>query len=326
MAAKDREQLLHFYEDMLRIRFFEEKVRDVLLPGKLFRGSSHLAIGQEAVAVGAIHALREDDLVVSTHRGHGHAMAKGLDPRSMFAEVMGRKTGCCRGKGGSMHLSDAGLGFVGENPVVGSNTPMAAGLALAAKLEGSDRLVAAFFGEGALNTGAFHEAANLAALWQLPVLFLCEDNLYAISVPLERSSALQDLERRAEAYGIQGQRVNGMRVMEVYEAVSRVAQETRERSVPSYLVFDTYRFEGHHTSDKQTYRTRDEALEEFRKRDPIHILEFEMIDDHTVPIPLTIEYRDRIRAEIDEAFEQALQEPWPEADEALAGAYAEGGE
>jgi TPP-dependent pyruvate/acetoin dehydrogenase alpha subunit len=326
MALKDREQLLHFYEDMLRIRFFEEKVRDVLLPGKLFRGSSHLTIGQEAVAVGAVHALRDADLVVSTHRGHGHAIAKGLDPKRMFAEVMGRKTGCCGGKGGSMHLSDASLGFVGENPVVGSNTPMAAGLALAAKLEGSDRVVAAFFGEGALNTGAFHEAANLAALWQLPVLFLCENNLYAISVPLDKSSALQDLERRAEAYGIHGRRVNGMRVMEVYEAVSRAAQETREQSAPSYLVFDTYRFEGHHTSDKQTYRTREEALEEFRKRDPIHILEFEMIDDHTVPVPRTIEYRDRIRAEIDEAFEQALQEPWPEPDEALVGAYAEGGE
>jgi TPP-dependent pyruvate/acetoin dehydrogenase alpha subunit len=326
MAVKNRERLLHFYEDMLRIRFFEEKVRDVLLPQKLFRGSAHLAIGQEAVAVGAVHALREDDTVISTHRGHGHAIAKGMDPKRMFAEIMGRETGCCRGKGGSMHLSDGSLHFVGENPVVGSNVPMAAGLALAAKLEGSDRLAVAFFGEGALNTGAFHEAANLAALWQLPVLFLCENNLYAISVPLDKSSAIHDLEHRAEAYGIPGQRVNGMRVMEVYEAVSRAAQETRERSCPSYLVFDTYRFEGHHTSDKQTYRTREEALEEFRRRDPIHILEFEMIDDHTVPIPATIEYRDRIRAEIDEAFEQALQEPWPEPDEALVGVYAEGGE
>jgi len=325
MAVKDREQLLHFYEDMLRIRFFEEKVRDVLYPEKLFRGSSHLAIGQEAVAVGAVHALQADDYVISTHRGHGHAIAKGLDLKRMFAEIMGRRTGYDRGKGGSMHLADASLNFIGENPVVGSNTPMAAGLALAAKLEGNGRVAAAFLGEGALNTGAFHEAANLAALWSLPVLFLCENNLYAISVPLDKSSALQDLERRAEAYGIPGRRVNGMRVMEVYDAVNRAAQETRERSFPSFLVFDTYRFEGHHTSDKQTYRTQDEALEEFRQRDPIHILEFEMIDDHTVPLPTTIEYRDRIRAEVDAAFEAALQEPWPAPEDALTGVYAEGG-
>ena len=326
MAAKNREQLLHFYEDMLRIRFFEEKIRDVLLPQKLFRGSSHLAIGQEAVAVGAIHALRPDDTVISTHRGHSHALAKGMDPPTVFAEIMGRRTGCCRGKGGSMHLADESLHFMGENPVVGSNAPMAAGLALAAKLDGSGRVAAAFFGEGALNTGAFHEAANLAALWSLPVLFLCENNLYAISVPLDKSSASLDLERRAEAYGIKGQRVNGMRVMEVYDAVSAAVEETRAKSVPSYLVFDTYRFEGHHTADKQTYRTHEEALEEFRKRDPIHILEFEMIDDHTVPIPTTIQYRDRIRAEIDQAFEEALAEPWPEPDDALSGVYAEGGE
>ena len=326
MAAKNREQLLHFYEDMLRIRFLEEKIRDVLYPQKLFRGSSHLAIGQEAVAVGAIHALREDDYVISTHRGHGHAIAKSMSLKSMFAEIMGRRTGCDRGKGGSMHLADARLHFIGENPVVGSNTPMAAGLALAAKLEGNGRVAAAFMGEGALNTGAFHEAANLAALWSLPVLFLCENNLYAISVPLDKSSALQDLEHRAEAYGIPGRRVNGMRVMDVYDAVTSAAEATRERSFPSFLVFDTYRFEGHHTSDKQTYRTREEALEEFRKRDPIHILEFEMIDDHTVPIPATIEYRDRIRAEVDAALEEALQEPWPEPEEALTGVYAEGGE
>jgi TPP-dependent pyruvate/acetoin dehydrogenase alpha subunit len=326
MLVKDREQLLHFYEDMLRIRFFEEKVRDVLLPQKLFRGSSHLAIGQEAVAVGAIHALREDDYVMSTHRGHGHAIAKGMDPKAMFAEVMGRRTGCCQGKGGSMHLSDKRRHFVGENPVVGSNAPMAAGLALAAKLEGTGQVAVAFVGEGALNTGAFHEAANLAALWSLPVLFLCENNLYAISVPLEKSSAILELERRAEAYGIHGRRINGMQVMEVHEAVAQAAQATRDTSFPSYLVFDTYRFEGHHTADKETYRTHEEALEEFRKRDPIHILEFAMIDDHTVSISTTIEYRDRIRAEIDRAFEEALEEPWPEPEEALAGVYAEGGE
>jgi len=320
---KDAELLLHFYEDMLRIRFFEEKIRDVLLPNKLFRGSSHLGIGQEAVAVGAIHALREDDPVISTHRGHGHAIAKGMDPYVMFAEIMGRRTGCCKGKGGSMHLADASKHFMGENPVVGSNAGMAAGMAFAVRLEGSGRVVASFFGEGALNTGAFLEAANMAALWNLPVLLLCENNRYAISVPLEKSSSLMDLENRTCSYGIAGQRINGMHVMQVYEAVSKAAAEMRQEPSPRFLVFDTYRFEGHHTADKESYRTEDETIAQFRERDPIHILEVEMIDDHTVDLDTTIDMRERVRAEIDEAYARAVQDPWPDPEEALTGVYAE---
>jgi len=310
---------------MLRIRFLEEKIRDVMLPQRLFRGSSHLSIGQEAVAVGATHALREGDYVISTHRGHGHALAKGMDPFSVFSEIMGRTTGCCRGKGGSMHLSDAAIRFVGENPVVGANAPMAAGIALTCALEASDCLVASFFGEGALNTGALNETLNLAVLWNLPVLFLCENNLYSISVPLEKSSSMMELENRACSFGLTGTRVNGMHVMEVYEAVAQAAAQTRAGGGPAYMVFDTYRFEGHHTADKQTYRTDAEALAEFRERDPIHILEVDLIDDHTVDVDTTIEYRERIRAEIDEAFERALAAPWPEPEDALLHVYAEGG-
>lgn len=324
MPLKDPQLLLHFYEDMLRIRFFEEKIRDVMLPGRLFRGSSHLSIGQEAVAVGALHALRPDDYAISTHRGHGHAIAKGMDPYAMFAEIMGRSTGCCRGKGGSMHISEASLGFVGENPVVGSNAPMACGLGLAAQLEGAGRLVADFFGEGALNTGAFNEAVNLAALWRLPVLFLCENNLYAISVPLEKSSAVMELENRACSYGLSGRRINGMHVMQVYEAVRETAERMRAEAFPEFMVFDTYRFEGHHTADKESYRTADETLAEFRERDPIHILETEMIDDHTVDVDTTVDYRERVRAEIDEAFDRALNDPWPAPEEALDHVYAPG--
>lgn len=326
MPGKDPQRLLHFYEDMLRIRFFEEKVRDVMLPRRLFRGSAHLCVGQEAVAVGAVHALRDDDAILSTHRGHGHALARGLDPEAMFAEIMGRKTGCCRGKGGSMHLSDARLRFMGENPVVGSNAPMACGLAWAAKLQGQGGVVADFFGEGALNTGAFHEAANLAALWSLPVLFLCENNLYAISVPLEKSSALTSLADRACSYGIPGRLINGMSVMDVFDAVQEAAREVRESSRPAFLVFDTYRFEGHHTADKQSYRSPEEVVAQFRERDPVHILEREMVEDHTVDLDTTIQYRGRVRAEIDRAFARALKAPWPEPEEALRGVYAEGPE
>lgn len=321
--TKDPALLLHFYEDMLRIRFFEEKIRDVMMPARQFRGSSHLGIGQEAVAVGAIHALREDDPVIATHRGHGHAIARGMDPYAMFAEIMGRRTGCCKGKGGSMHLADASCHFMGENPVVGSNAGMAAGMALAATLEGSERVVASFFGEGALNTGAFLEAANMAALWSLPVLLLCENNRYAISVPLGKSSAITDLENRTCSYGIPGQKIDGMHVMKVYEAVAQAALEMRKEPFPRFMVFDTYRFEGHHTADKESYRGGDEKLAEFRERDPIHILEVEMIDDHTVDIDTTIETRDRIRAEIDHAYGRALADPWPDPEDALSGLYAE---
>ncbi len=322
MARTDAALLLHFYEDMLRIRFFEEKIRDVMLPQRLFRGSSHLSLGQEAVAVGTIHALREDDFVISTHRGHGHAIARGMDLEAMFAEILGRRTGCCRGKGGSMHLSDAARYFIGENPVVGSNAPMACGLALASRLEGSDRLVANFFGEGALNTGAFNEAANMAALWSLPVLFVCENNLYAISVPVEKSSAILELENRACSYGLSGRRRSGMEVMEVYETVRGLAEQMRAHPAPVFVVFDTYRFEGHHTADKQSYRTKEQVLEEFRAHDPIHLLERAMIDDHTVSLDETIAYRDRTRAEVEEAFARALEAPWPDPEEALEGAYA----
>lgn len=322
MPSKDPDLLLHFYADMLRIRFLEEKIRDVMMPQRQFRGSSHLGIGQEAVAVGAIHALAEDDWVISTHRGHGHAIAKGMDPSRIFSEIMGRRTGSCKGKGGSMHLADAAINFMGENPVVGSNAPMACGMALTARLEGSQRVAASFFGEGALNTGAFLEAANMAALWSLPVLFLCENNRYSISVPTSRASAIAELENRACSYGIQGRRLNGMRVMDVYEAVAEAAAQMRQEPFPVYMVFDTYRFEGHHTADKQTYRPGDEAVTEFRERDPIHILEVEMIDDHTVDLDTTIETRQQVRAEIDDAYARALAEEWPAPEDALTGVYA----
>ena len=175
------------------------------------------------------------------------------------------------------------------------------------------------------DAGAFHEAANLAALWKLPVLFLCENNLYAISVPVAESSAIQDLENRACAYGLVGHRVNGQEVMAVYEATRQAVTRTREQGTPGFLVFDTYRFVGHHTADKETYRSRQEPVEEFRARDPIHLLEKSMIDDHTVDLPTTIAYRDRVQQEINKAFERAQQAPWPEPADALRHVYAEGG-
>ena len=189
-AGPTTEQFLGLYEDMLRVRFLEEKIRDDLFPAGLIPGTTHLYIGQEATGVGAISALEPQDYVLSTHRGHGHCLARGSDPARIYAEIMGRRDGVCRGKGGSMHLTDASVNFLGANPIVGANIPIGAGLALACKYLDNGRIVLVFFGEGAMNTGAFHETANLASLWKLPVFLLCENNRYAISVSVERSSAV----------------------------------------------------------------------------------------------------------------------------------------
>ncbi|MGD8238321.1 MAG: thiamine pyrophosphate-dependent enzyme [Armatimonadota bacterium] len=316
------EQLLHFYEDMLRIRFFEEKIRDDLYPSKHMRGGTHLYIGQEAVAVGALHATEPEDYVISTHRGHGHALAKGCDPKRMFAELCGRRDGYSKGKGGSMHIADRDVGFLGENPVVAANIPMAAGVALACKTLGNDRIVVDFFGEGATNNGAFHEALNMAGLWDLPVVFICENNLYAISVPVEQATAIENIQRRADAYGMPGKRENGMDVSVVYHMVAEAARLAREASQPSLLVFDCYRFEGHHMADQQPYRSKDEPVRMRREHDPIHILEREMLEDCLLEPEQVVDYRERIRAEIDEAAAQALKSPEPAPEEALEDLYA----
>jgi len=314
-------QLLHFYHDMLRIRYFEETVRDVLHKQGLLRGSSHLYIGQEAVAVGAMHALAPQDYVVSTHRGHGHCLAKGADPRRMFAEILGRRTGYCKGKGGSMHITDMSLNLLGENPVVAAGTPIAAGVALACKYLNNRAVVINFFGEGAINNGAFHEGVNIAALWRLPVVFVCENNLYAISVPLAKASAVREIHERAAGYGIPHHRLNGMDVEAAFFSVQQAVHVAREENTPSFLVFDTYRFEGHHLADLQTYRPRSEPAEEYRRRDPIHLLERKILEDCLLTADEVAEYRTRAREEIDRACEQAMAEPFPEPTEALEDVY-----
>lgn len=320
------EQLLHFYEDMLRIRCFEEKIRDDLGPHGLIRGSTHLYIGQEAVAVGAMHALGPEDYVLSTHRGHGHCLAKGIDPEAMFAEILGKKTGVCKGKGGSMHIADVRLNLLGENPVVAGNCGIAAGVAWACKLQKSGRVVANFIGEGAINNGAFHEAINLAALWSLPVVYICENNLYAISVPLEKSASIPDIHRRAEGYGIPGRQVNGMDVTEVYRAVKDAVELARGTSTPSFLVMDCYRFEGHYLTEGGRYRSVDEVVQYRREFDPIHIVEEYLLEGCILDVDKVADYRVRIRNEIDEACERAKAAPLPEVEEALTDVYVEAGE
>lgn len=262
-----REHALALVEGMLRIRRFEEKCLELYSATKI-RGFLHLYIGQEAVAVGAMRCLRADDAVVATYREHGHALARGLSMASVMAEMYGKVEGCCRGRGGSMHIFDAGARFYGGNAIVGGGLPLAVGLALAAKRTGSGALAACFFGEGAVAEGEFHESMNLAALWKLPVLFLCENNLYAMGTALERSESETVIARKAASYDMPASTVNGMDVVAVEAATAAAADAVRGGGGPQFIEFTTYRFRGHSMFDAELYRSREE-VEHWKTRGPI---------------------------------------------------------
>ena len=267
----ERAHSVHLLREMLRIRRFEEKCAELYAAEKI-RGFLHLYIGEEAVAVGAAEALEPDDAVVSTYREHGHALARGISARSIMAEMFGRLEGCCRGRGGSMHLFDAATRFYGGNAIVGGGLPIAVGLALADALRGLRRLTACFFGEGAVAEGEFHESLNLAALWRLPVLFCCENNLYAMGTALARSESEPDLCLKASSYEVPAWPVDGMDVLAVEEAARRAAIAVRAGGGPIFLEFRTYRFRAHSMYDPQLYRTKEE-VEAWKQRDPIPALE-----------------------------------------------------
>lgn len=254
--------------DMLRIRRMEERCAQLYGEQKI-RGFLHLYIGEEAVATGALRALQAEDNVVATYREHGHALLRGVGMGAIMAEMYGKQEGCSRGRGGSMHLFDRACRFFGGNAIVGGGLPLAAGLALADKLTQRPALTACFFGEGAMAEGAFHEAANLAALWQLPVLFLCENNLYAMGTALARSEAQTDLCAKAASYGIATQAVDGMDVVAVHEAVQQAAQQVRQGGGPRFLELRTYRFRAHSMFDPELYRDKAE-VEAWKTRGPIH--------------------------------------------------------
>jgi pyruvate dehydrogenase E1 component alpha subunit len=251
---------------MLRVRRFEEKCAEMYGAGKI-RGFLHLYVGEEAVAAGVVPLLRRDDAVVSTYREHGHALLRGVSARAIMAEMYGKREGCSGGRGGSMHLFDAATRFYGGNAIVAGGLPIAVGLALADRALGRDRVTACFFGDGAVAEGVFHEAMNLAALWRTPVLFLCENNLYAMGTRLERYMAQTDLVRKAEAQGVPGASVDGMDVLAV-EAAARDAIAEARRGGPVFLELKTYRFRAHSMFDPERYRTKEE-VEEWKRRDPI---------------------------------------------------------
>ncbi len=263
----ERERGLKLLKDMLAIRRFEEKCAELYGAGKI-RGFLHLYIGEEAVAVGAMEALRPEDAIVATYREHGHALVRGVPGGAIMAEMYGKMQGCSRGRGGSMHIFDLSRRFYGGNAIVGGGLPLALGLALADKLQGRKQVTACFFGDGAMAEGEFHECANLAALWKLPVLFLCENNRYAMGTALHRHQAQTDLSRRAGSYGMTSEQVDGMDVEAVAVATAKAAALVRETGAPGFIEFLTYRFRAHSMFDPDLYRDKAE-VERWKQRDPI---------------------------------------------------------
>ena len=268
LQSLPRDIALDLLRDMVRIRRLEERAGELYGEGKI-RGFLHLYIGEEAVAVGVLHALAADDAVVATYREHGHALIKGVPMKTIMAEMYGRQEGCSRGRGGSMHLFDAGTRFFGGNAIVAGGLPLTVGLALAERMQGGSRLATCFFGEGAMAEGAFHESINLAALWQVPMLFCCENNFYAMGTALERSQSQTDLCTKASAYKVDARSVDGMDVIAVYEAACEAVKHIREGHGPFFLEFRTYRFRAHSMFDPQLYRDKAE-VEQWKARGPIH--------------------------------------------------------
>ncbi len=321
--AADGSLQLAMYEQMLTIRRFEEKAIELFERGHI-RGNVHPCIGQEAVSVGVCATLRRDDYMTSTHRGHGNCLAKGADPRLMMAELLGRKTGYCKGKGGSMHIADFDGGNLGANGIVGGGFPIATGAGIGIQNRGTDQVVVCFFGDGAANQGTFHESLNLAALWKLPVLYVCENNQYALSTPLRESVALPKLSERARAYGIPGVRVDGNDVLEVCSQVESAVQGARAGEGPTLLDCLTYRFFGHFTGDRGhgiTYRSKEE-MEEWRARCPIARLRRRLLADGTMTEEAAAAIEARAEVTIAAAAQYGLDSPWPSPEEALQDVFA----
>lgn len=306
---------------MVTIRFFEQAVEKHFLAGEI-PGFVHLYIGEEAIATGVCANLTEDDYIASTHRGHGHCIAKGADVNKMMAELFGRRTGYCKGKGGSMHIADFSIGMLGANGVVGGSLPIAAGAALAISMLDQKRVTVAFFGDGASNRGTFHESANLASVWKLPVIFLCENNQYASTTPYKTTTSVEDIADRAHGYSMPGVAVDGNDVFAVYEAAKAAIERARNGGGPSLLEAKTYRVKGHFVGDPELYRSKEEVEEIFKKRDPISRFEKQVLNEGL----LSQKKLDNIKLEAQEVIDNALAfakaSPEPDPSELLSDVYA----
>ncbi|MBI2910132.1 MAG: thiamine pyrophosphate-dependent dehydrogenase E1 component subunit alpha [Chloroflexi bacterium] len=320
--AVQKAEILQIYTTMLTIRRFEERVAQDYA-NHVIPGLVHSYIGQEAVAAGVCANLRVDDRIVSTHRGHGHCIAKGAGIERMMAELYGRKTGYCKGKGGSMHIADFGVGMLGANGIVGAGLPIAVGAAMAAQLEGGDRVAVSFFGDGACQEGAFHEAVNLASIWKLPIVFVCENNLYGSVTPAKYAIPIKDIAERARAYAVPGVVLDGNDVLAVHEAAHEAVARARAREGPSFLECKTYRWHAHAESGAfADFRPADE-IAEWKKRCPIVRLERKLRDDGTVTQAELDAIDQSVQAQIAGAVSFAEHSPWPEPQDALEGVFSQ---
>jgi TPP-dependent pyruvate/acetoin dehydrogenase alpha subunit len=318
----DPKLLVDRYRLMWQMRLHEEALKDLFTQGKI-GGTTHLYIGQEAVAAGVIAQLRGDDYIVSTHRGHGHMLAKGGELRPMLAEILGKVTGYCKGKGGSMHIASPEVGNLGANGIVSGGLPIAVGSGLSAKMRGTDQVTVVAFGDGAANEGNTHEAMNLAALWELPVFFLFENNCYAVSTEVKSSMAGGDMLKRAAGYGTPARKVDGNDLEEVHFAAEEVIDYVRSGEGPSLLECDTYRIEGHYYGDAMVYRHKEE-VEDWRKKDPIGRVEKILIRRGILSEEECREIKAEVHAEVEDALEFAENSPEPPVESIFEDIFTEG--
>ena len=316
----DRGTLVDLYYQMLLVRRFEEKSAESYSMGKI-GGFCHLYIGQEAVAIGAISAIRKDDYVLTSYREHAHAIAKGMTPESVMAELYGKATGCSKGKGGSMHMFDKTVNFLGGHAIVGGQIPLATGVAFASKYQGTDQVALCFFGEAAVNQGAFHESLNMAQLWKLPCIYICENNQYGMGTSLARAMSLKDISLKSRAYEIAAEFVDGMDVLAVREATQRAVERARKDYLPTLLEVRTYRFMGHSMSDPGNYRTRAE-IERYQERDPLKLFAATLRETDTVSEDQFSELEKRVNEEVAKALKFADESPEPDPKELYTDVYA----
>jgi len=318
-----KERLLWIYTKMNEIRKFEEKAWRLFEENKL-RGSVHLCIGQEAIPAAVCSLLRDEDYITSTHRGHGHGIAKSSDLKRAMAELMGKETGFCKGRGGSMHIADLEKGNLGANAIVGAGLPIAAGGALAAQLAGTDQVAVTFFGDGASNQGVFHESLNIASVWKLPVIFVCENNGFGISMPVAQSTSVKDISVRASSYNMPGYTVDGNDVYEINKVMEKAIKRAKAGDGPTLIECKTYRWKGHWTGDPEIYRTREE-VNEWIKKCPIDRLRKSMIKDKIASAKELDAIEDKAQKDVDEATEFALNSPEPDTSKVMENVYFEGG-
>lgn len=320
MLKYSKDLLKTFYYKMYKIRRFEETVEKYFLDGEI-PGFIHLYIGEEAIATGVCTLLDKNDYIASTHRGHGHTIAKGADLNRVMAEIFGKKTGSCKGKGGSMHIADFSVGMLGANGVVGGGYNLAAGAALAIKKQKRDNVSVVFFGDGASNRGTFHEAMNLASVWKLPLIFVCENNQWASTTPYRTSTSVEDISLRAIGYNMERKIVDGNDVFDVYEGFKEALNYVKSGKGPYFIEAKTYRIKGHFVGDPELYRTKEEVQKVFRENDPIKRFEEKVLGENLLDEVELKEIKDRVEIEIEEALKFAFESEYPEPHELYEDLY-----